>query len=437
LGGVGIKAYPELQQPSLLLRGESCVFAWLVMNDRELFRRILGLQAPWQVVDVHLDDAKSMVTVCLARQAGLKLSCPECGGDMTGYDSVLRRWRHLDTCQYQTVLEALVPRGRCPEHGVRQVTVPWAEERNHFTRRFEWLAIDWLLEIGRSAVARRLGLSWDEADGIMQRAVRRGLARRSTEVVAFLGIDEKSFQKGHDYVTVVCDLSAARVLFVGEGRYTDSLNAFYQGLTPDQLAGIKAVAMDMWDPYVRATLRYVPDAHDKIVFDKFHIAKHLNEAVDKVRRAEHKKLSDQGDDRLKGTKYQWLKNPVNFTRKKWQEFEALRASKLRTARAWAMKETLMDMWGYSYPKVAQRLFEEWYAWAIRSRLRPMAKVARMLKQRLPNILTYFRHPITNAMSESLNAKIQWIKYTARGFRNRDSFRTAIYFYCGGLNLYPL
>lgn len=406
------------------------------MQDRELFRRILGLEAPWRIADLHLDEESGQVLLRVVRGKGAPLCCPECGKQVPGYDTVTRRWRHLDTCQFRTILEAQVPRAECPEHGVHQIEVPWAERGSRFTALFERLAIDWLLEAGRSAVARRMGLSWNEAHGIMQRAARRGLARRRAEVVPQIGVDEKSFQKGHEYVTVVCDLQRSRVLHVGDERSRASLDAYYESLTPEQLAGIRAVAMDMWDPYVASTLEHVPDAEQKIVFDKFHIAGHLNEAVDKVRRAEHKRLRQEGDERLKGSKYDWLRNPWNFTDRRWQEFAKLRNSKLRTARSWAIKETFSDFWEYRYQGSAKRFFDRWYGWAIRSRLDPIKKVARMLKRRLVNILTYLKHPITNATSESLNSKIQWIKYAARGFASREGFRTAIYFHCGALDLYP-
>jgi transposase len=316
------------------------------------------------------------------------------------------------------------------------VRVPWAEPNSRFTALFERLAIDWMLEAGRSAVARRMGLTWDQADGIMQRAVRRGLERREERVVARIGVDKKSFQRRHEYVTTVCDLERGHVLYVGDDRKQKTLERFYKQLTPQQLNGIEAVAMDMWDPYVAATRKYVPRAAEKIVFDKFHISKHLNDSVDKVRRQEHKQLRSSDDDRLKGTKYFWLKSPDNFTHKSWRDFGPLRKSKLRTARGWAIKETFREFWEYTYRKSAEKFFSCWYNWAIRSRLAPIKKVAKMLKGRLANLLTYFTHPITNAMSESLNAKIQWIKYTAHGFRSREGFRTAIYFHCGGLDLHP-
>ncbi len=406
------------------------------MQDRQLYEQILGISSPWSVERVELELDAEEVHVFL-KHGEADWACPECGRVCPLYDHEPQRtWRHLDTCQYQTLLHASVPRTECPEHGVRTVRVGWAEPFSRFTVLFEQLAINWMLEAGRSAVGRRMGLSWDQADRIVQRAVTRGLARRQHEVVPHIGVDEKSFQKRHEYVTVVCDLDQGHVLYVGDDRKRQTLDSFYQSLTRTQREGIEAVAMDMWDPYVSSTKEHVPDAEKKIVFDKFHVAKHLNEAVDKVRRSEHKQLQVLGDERLKGSKYRWLKSPQNFTFRDWREFRTLRESKLRTARSWSLKETAMQLWEYRRLSVAKRFFHRWYNWAIRSRLEPMKKVARMLKRRLANVLTYIEHRITNAQSESLNSKIQWIKYTAHGFRSREGFRRAIYFHCGGLDLYP-
>ena len=173
-----------------------------------------------------------------------------------------------------------------------------------------------------------------------------------------------------------------------------------------------------------------------MVFDKFHVAKHLGEAVDKVRRREHKQLQEKGDNRLKGTKYDWLKWRGKFDLSKWREFCTLRRSNLKTARAWALKEQAMKLWDFTYPQAARNHFTWWYRWASHSRLPAMIEKAKMLKTHLQNILTYLTHGITNATSESINAKIQWVKYTARGFRNLENFKNAIYFHCGDLNLTP-
>jgi transposase len=279
-------------------------------------------------------------------------------------------------------------------------------------------------------------LSWDEIHGIMERAVKRGLERREAEPVTQIGVDEKAFRKGHNYLTLVNDLLRGRVLYVAEDRKQSSLDGFWETLTAGQTAGIEAVAMDMWDPYIASVREHVPEADGKIVFDKFHVAQHLGDAVDKVRRKENKTLRAAGDDRLAGTRYDWLRNPARMEPKDRKQFTELRTSELKTARAWALKETAMALYGYCYERPARKHFRWWHNWAVRSRLQPMIQVARMLKRRFENIITYLCHRITNAASESINAKIQWVKYTARGFRNKQNFVHAIYFHCGGLDMTP-
>ena len=406
------------------------------MEDRALYQTILGLDEPWRVERVELRETEHTVQVFVEAPAGTVFLCPECGAATPVYDHAERRWRHLDTCQFTTVLVAQIPRVQCGTHGVKTVRVPWAEKGSRFTLLFERLAIAWLKEATPTAVARRLGLTWDEARGMQERAVRRGLARRSHAPVARIGIDEKSFLKRHQYVSIVVDLDEPRVLHVADDRRAESLVPYFQGLTEAERTGIEAIAMDMWEPYRKTVREQVPDGERKIVFDKFHVLQHVGVAVDQVRKAESRALAAEGDATLKGTKYAWLKNPANFTEKAWKAFAALRESTLQSARAWAIKESLRPLWNYTYVGAARTFFTRWYWWATHSRLAPIIKVARMLKAHLDNILTYLTHRITNAVTEGLNAKIQWIKFGARGFRNRESFKTAILFHCGGLDLDP-
>jgi transposase len=273
--------------------------------------------------------------------------------------------------------------------------------------------------------------------GIERRAVARGLARRGVLELRYVGVDEKSLQRRYEFVTVVSDLEGARVLYVADDRKRESLEAFWAlGLTDAQRHAIEAIAMDMWAPYVEATRAQVPDADAKIVFDRFHCAKHLNEGVDRVRRAEQRELRPQGDTRLTGTKYVWLRHPDRFSRDAWRAFTARRTSTLKVARAWALKEAAANLWEYRYVGAARRYFRQWYFWATHSRLAPMIEKARTLQTHLENVLTYLKHRVTNATAEGLNSKIQWIRSTARGFRNRENFKTAIYFHRGGLDLYP-
>jgi transposase len=182
-----------------------------------LYRRILGIESPWQVERVELKLHEGEVHIYLEHAPDVNWPCPECSAPSPLYDhQPERRWRHLDTCQYQTILHASPPRAQCREHGVKVVALPWAEAGARFTALFEALAIDWLKAASQKAVAILLDLSWDEIHGIMERAVKRGLKRRQSEPLPHLGVDEKAFRKGHRYLTLVNDLKRGRVLYVAE-----------------------------------------------------------------------------------------------------------------------------------------------------------------------------------------------------------------------------
>jgi len=405
------------------------------MRDLELYQAVLGLQAPWTVLNVELDVKGQQVTVLVDAGPG-PYPCPECQTRGPGYDRKRRRWRHLDTCQFTTWIQAEVPRVKCPTHGVKQIAVPWAEPGSQFTAWFERLAIDLLRECSVTGAAGLLRISWDEAWGIKERAVARGLRRRTQDAVAHLGVDEKAITKRHRYLTVVADLERSRVLYLAEERKQESLDGFWATLTPAPRQGIKAIAMDMGEPYIQSTRAHLEEAAAKIVFDKFHIVKHLHEAVDRVRRREHRRLMQCGDDRLTGTKYLWLMRPQDMTAEQHALFRTLQRTDLKVARAWLLKERFRQFWDYTYLGAAQNFFARWFWRATHSRLRPMAAVAHRIRRHLPNVLTYLTHGLTNAGLEAVNATIQWVKKTARGFRNVEHFKTAIYFHCGGLDLYP-
>jgi transposase len=407
------------------------------MQDRDLYARILGLVDPWQVHDVQLDIKGEEVRVTVAAKLTATFTCPECGKACPGYDTRPRSWRHLDTCQLKTILIADVPRVNCPDHGVLQVKVPWAEPNSGFTALMEALVINWLLSLASiKTVSGQLRLSWDQVDGIMNRAVARGLLRRKRIEVKRIGVDETSFQKRHEYVTIVTDLDATRVLHVADGRNRESLDAFFRGLDPEQLAAIEAVAMDMCRAFIASVSEHVPDAERKIGFDKFHVASHLGDAVNSVRREEHKALLAHGDDSLKGTRFIWLANPDNMDAAASGTLDALHQMNLKTGKAWAFKETAMCIWRFAQRSRAKAEWKAWIAKAVRSRLEPIKKVARMIRDHLWGIVNAMALKITNAASESINSKVQRIKRAACGFRNRDRFRNAILFHLGALDLYP-
>lgn len=408
------------------------------MRDTQLYQQVLGLTAPWSVdrVELNIDDGR--VDIWVEHEPAHRWACPACEQLLNCRDHAEERvWRHLDTCQLKTYLHARVPRVACPEHGVRQVAVPWAEPHSRFTMLMERLIIDVATQCATvTGVSRLLRTGWDQTWAVMERAVARGRRRKAAEPMAHLGVDEKAFRKGHSYVTVVCDLKRATVEHVADDRKSESLAGYFRSLSPRQLQGIEAVAMDMWEPYVKATLECVPLAADKIVFDRFHAMKHVNDAVDKVRRQEHRALTAEGDDRLKGTKYFWLYGMNTLPDRHLPDFESLCTAQLKTSRAWAIKETLRQLWDYRSAGWARRFFRRWSAWASRSRLEPIRRAAKTLRDHLDQILTYCKHRITNAVAEGLNSKIMGIKRKAAGYANPEHFKTVIYFYCGGLDLYP-
>lgn len=408
------------------------------MRDTDLYGQILGLQAPWFVKHVDLDVAKGRVDIWVEHEPGVRWACPQCQRELACRDHAEERvWRHLDTCQFGTYVHARIARVDCPEHGVVQVSVPWAAARSRFTALMERWAIDVLKQCATIEGARSLlRLSWDELWGIMSRAVARGRARKRSRVMPVIGVDEKAFKKGHSYMTVVCDAQEGCVEYVAEERTAEALSGFWQSLSEEQRASIEAIVMDMWPAYINSTREHVPQAGEKIVFDRFHIMMQVSRAVDTVRKLENRQLAAQDDERLKGTKYLWLYSKENLPEHRRAEFKTLFNQELKVGRAWAIKEALRSLWHYHSEGWARRYFKRWFFWATHSRLPAMREVAYTLKAHLDNIVTYCRHRVTNAVAEGLNSKIMAIKRRACGYRNPEHFKTAIYFFCGGLDLYP-
>ena len=401
----------------------------------EHYGQLLGLDAHWRVVDVDLSLGEQRVTIRL-EPTGQPCACSGCGAARPLKDHAPERtWRHLDTMQFETRLVARVPRTKCPQCGVKTCEVPWAEPHGRFTLLFEAFAIR-VLQAASSVEAARLllNLSWSSVQAIIDRAVERGLITRELEEIRHVGLDEKSFGRGQNYVSVLTDIDGSRVLDVVAGRDEAAADALWECLGETAANQVVAVAMDMWPAFQTSTRNNAPQA--KIVHDRFHISKHLNEAVDRVRRREHKALQQDGDTRLVGTKQLWLYNPEHVSDEQWAQFKALKESELQTARAWAIREQFRWFWEYRYAGSARKFFALWHQWASRCRLKPVQQVAAMLKRHLPNLLTWFRHRITNATAEGFNSRIQSIKSAARGFRNFNNYRTRILFFCGKLNLLP-
>lgn len=271
---------------------------------------------------------------------------------------------------------------------------------------------------------------------ILRKAVPRGKARKSNDALPRIGIDEKAFRKGQNYIRLIYNLHQSTVEAISDGNDTEAANAAFSQLSEEQLGSVQAIAMDMSAAYVKSAKANIPLAEEKIVHDRFHIMKMGNEAVDKVRKSEHRELKESGDNRLTGTKFLWLTGMGNLSESQRNRFDAVYMQQLKTGRAWGYKEVLRDLWQHRTATQAIEFFKDWYNRVIHTNLEPLKSVAKAINERLANVVSHCTHGITNAVAEGLNSKIMNINRRVGSYRNRENFKTAIFFYCGGLELYP-
>ena len=401
------------------------------MKDTDFYQQILGVVAPWKVVEVKLEMDAKRVTVRVEPEAKTRWGDPETGKAAHLHKWTERKWRHLDTCQFETIIEARVPSVRHDGGKVEEVAVPWADRYQRVTRLLAQAVIVWLDACGNvDKVARIMRLDWTTVDSIMKAAVDRGLERRKKKPIDYVGVDEKSFRRGHTYASILNDLDNNRVWDLKEGRKTANAKDLLETLSEEQRTGVKAAAMDMWAAFENAVRSLMPQAD--IVYDKFHISGYLNKAVDDVRKQEHRQLMEKGDERLKGSKYLWLRNFPDLRSER--SFQELYTANLKTSRAWRLKESFEGFWDYRYKGAAEKFFRDWHKKVKRSRLEPMKKVADMLANRLDGLLNYLKHRITNAASEGMNSLVARVVGNARGLRNFEKFRIRVLFFLGKLDL---
>lgn len=409
------------------------------MESTDLYQQILGIQDPWYVAAVALDVQAAMVTIQLAHRTEPNcFVCPQCQTTAPVYDHQNERtWRHLDTCQFETRLQAAVPRVNCASCGVLTVQVPWAAPQGRFTLFFESFAIDVLTTAQvQSRAAQLLRLSPEQVESLLERAFRRGLARRSqTTAVSHLTLDEKSLHQGHDYVSIVSDGTLGAVLEVVAERTTAAAETLLEAaLSPAQRAQVQVVTLDMWPPFAQAARTQCPQAAQ--VYDRFHLSQHLNAAVDQTRRAENKNLQTQDDKTLNGTRYLWLRAPTTLNESQQAQLQELCQRDLQTVAVWQLKEDFRDLFACHTVNEAQTFFQKWCLHVTALGNKPLQKVAAMFERHWSGIAAYIEHRVTNAMAESLNTKIQLLKAKARGFRYASGFRRTILFHLGQLDLYP-
>ena len=404
------------------------------MKDTALYQQLLGIEPPWRVSSVNISIAQKrvVVEVELKAQVWADPTDPTRRAHINGWTD--RQWCHLDSCGFETLIRARVPQLKYASGQVCELAVAWAERYARITRAMEGFVLALLAACPRmKQVCALTGLDWHSVNNLMQRAVKRGMERRAAEPMAHVGLDEKSTERGHSYVTILTDCDRSRVLDVVAGRKLESAEQILGTLTPEQRQGVKAIAMDMWPAYMSAAKRQLDNA--EIVHDKFHVAKYLNEAVDTVRIQEHRELMRvRGESVLTGSKWSWMKGYPDGRSAEAVAFRELRTMNLATSRAWVYKDSFARFWDYRSKEGAKRYFDAWGKSVMRSRLEPLKKVARMMRRHEQGLLSYAVHRITNACAEDFNSAIQLIKANARGFRNFDNYRARILFHCGRLHV---
>jgi len=376
---------------------------------------------PWKVVDLQLDVAGKRLDMMVDFDPGSSFPCPECSVLCKVHDASPHTWRHLNFFEHLTFIKARQPRTKCDKHGVKTVTVPWAREGSSFTLLFEALVVE-LARNGLTvaAVARIVGEHDTRIWRLLERYVDEARAAADYSTVDKVGVDETSRRKGHVYLTVFADMDKAKVIFVTEGKDHQTVGEFKKDLAahngvPERVTDF---SLDMSQAFVKGIQEEFPAA--SLTFDRFHVIKLMNDAVDQVRRLEQKSHPE-----LKGSRYDWLKNEKNLTSAGKARFDVLKDSALVTARAYSIKVMLQNL--YDQPLAeADAWFGRWYVWATHSRLAPVVRVAKTLKSHLRGLMRWFTSGLSNGLLEGINSLIQSAKARSRGFRSARKMKTIIY-----------
>lgn len=402
------------------------------MQDTDLFQLALGLVSPWYVRESSFDAAAKRLDVTIDFTPGGTFSCPECGGaGCKAYDTSEKVWRHLNFFEHEAYLHVRVPRVSCGRGcGVKLVSVPWARHGSGFTLLFEAYLLSLVRQMPVLAVAKLVGEHDTKIWRVLHHYVDAARLEADFSRVIRVGVDETASKRGHNYISVYVDLEQSRVLFATEGRDAAVLGVFRRDLeahggSPER---VRELTMDMSPAYQKGAALHFPKA--KITFDKFHVIKLLGEAVDEVRRAEQKERPE-----LKGSRWVWSKNAENRTAKQHAIYEALSlpSLNLKTARAYRIKLALQEFYRES-EESAEAYLKRWYFWATHSRLPPMIRVAKTIREHWQGVLRYFRSHLTNAVLEGINSLIQAARARARGYRSTKNMITTLYLIAGKLKL---
>lgn len=402
------------------------------MRDTKLLRDLLGLEGT-RVLDVNFDEVGLVVDVAPTWR---RPRCSECGRKCAGYDRDRdRRWRHLDFGGMMVQLRYDTRRVDCPRCGVKVEQLPWAETSAWFTRPFEDHVGYLAQKSDKTAVSSQMRIAWDTVGAIIQRVVARHQKRDPLKGLTTIGVDELSYRRHHEYITVVVDHDRGCIVWAKPGKNADTLRAFFDELGPARCAKLEAVTIDMSAAYIKAVTECSPQA--QIIFDRFHVQRLAHDALDEVRRDEVRAATEDERADLKNTRWALQKNPWNLTGVEVMKLSALPKVNRRLFRAYLLKDALAAVLDRKQVNVAATKLDEWISWAARSRLEPFRRVARTIREHAAGILAYVRSRLSNGRTEGLNGKMRTLTRRAYGFHSAHGLIAMLKLCCSGITLEPV
>ena len=368
-----------------------------------LFARALRLESPWEITKVEFHEGEGVIKVFIDFPRGSVFCCPVCGKEVKAYDTTEKEWRHLNFFQYACYLTVRVPRIDCPDDGILQIDVPWAREGADFTFLFESFAMTLVREMPVNKVSQIIDVDDNKLWRMMHYYTEAARQQEDYSGVKRIGVDETSKAKGHDYVSLFVDLAERRTIFVAEGKGSETMTAFTQDFkahhgNPDDITD---VSIDMSPAFTKGVEENLPNA--LITFDKYHIMKVVNVAVDKVRKAEAKQ-----QDLLRGQKYVFLKNRQNLTEsqlKTLHSLESMPRLNLKTVRAYHIRENFQEIYKEETQEGFERALKKWYFWAAHSRIEEIKEAAKTIKRHWSGVLHWYDSKINNGILEGLNPNL--------------------------------
>ena len=401
------------------------------MNKESIFEAALAMNSPWYIDIIEFDDEEKRLDMFINFERGSQFESknPEYPGEFKAYDTKQKQWRHLNFFEHECYLHCRVPRIKPTENKIELISPPWEGRCPGFTLLFEALALELATHMPVLAVSKVIGETDDKIWRMLNKYVDVARTHEDFSKVVNTGMDETSRAKGHDYISLFVDLDKRRTIFVTEGKDHSTVDRFANDLkehngNPDN---IKNVSCDMSPAFIKGVNENFANA--SITFDKFHILKLINEGVDNVRKQEA-----ASEHVLKNTKYIFLKNEKNLTQKQKSTLEELEMPKLnlKTVRALHIRQNFQDIYAAETFEDFEILLKKWYFQATHSRLEPIIKAAKTIKNHWDGVLGWFQSKINNGILEGLNSVVQAAKRKARGFKTIQNFKTIVYLITGEL-----